>query len=534
MIRHSLTEVERMGNRVNLDAMIPREDFAVLDSGLPAATDNPIKEFPISYLTDGSPILKLLRKPDFQRETNHWTPSQIVTFIASFLDNEVIPSLIFWDSPTYIYVLDGGHRLSALRSWIEDDFGDKTLSSDFYKGQAISDEQKRVAIRTRKLVESKIGRYSDLVKLVDSPSTDVKSKRAKVLFKRTLILQWVHGSPDVAESSFYKINSQGTPLDDIERMLIENRKKPIAIAARMTLRAGSGHKYWSSFTIDLAQQKCLENSKFLHDLLFEPESDEPLKTVDVPTGGSVSPVDALSLLVDFFTIAGNRDLPQKSIGQYAEDATGQATLNVLQNSLEVLSRITGHYGGSLGLHTAVYFYNDKGKHSKFLFLGIVSLITEKIRNNDSHFFKKFTKTRKTLEDFLIENKSLIGIILQNLGKNQRIPKMKDMFDYLVSEGMTGQPLDVQKVIGHLGLKGRILDIRAVQTSPTITDETKDTLMIRNAINSAQPCPLCGGRLEINKSVSYDHSQDKKHDGTGDIENIQHAHFYCNNSKDSLL
>jgi hypothetical protein len=90
------------------------------------------------------------------------------------------------------------------------------------------------------------------------------------------------------------------------------------------------------------------------------------------------------------------------------------------------------------------------------------------------------------------------------------------------------------VIGHLGLKGRILDIRSVQTSPTITDETKDTLMIRNAIKSAQPCPLCGGRLEINKSVSYDHSQDKKHAGTGDVENIQHAHFYCNNSKDSLL
>ena len=96
----------------------------------------------------------------------------------------------------------------------------------------------------------------------------------------------------------------------------------------------------------------------------------------------------------------------------------------------------------------MYFYNDKGKHSKFLFLGILALVTEKIRFNDNYFFKKFTKTRSFLEEFLIENKSLIGIILQNLGKNQRIPKMKEMFYYLVSEGMTGQPLDVQKVIGH--------------------------------------------------------------------------------------
>jgi len=430
--------------------------------------------------------------------------------------------------------LDGGHRLSALRSWIEDDYGDKTVSSDFYVGQALSDEQKRIALKTRKLVEDKIGRYSDLVKLVDSPSADIKSKRSKVLFKRTLILQWVHGSPDVAESSFYKINSQGTPLDDVERMLIENRKKPIAIAARMTLRAGSGHKYWSAFTSETALAKCLDVSKSLHDLLFEPESDEPLKTVDVPTAGSVSPVDALSLLVDFLTIAGNRLQPQKSIGQYEDDSTGEKTLDVLGNALEVLSRITGHYAGSLGLHTAVYFYNDKGKHSKFLFLGIVALITDKIRTNDTYFFKKFTKTRVVLERFLIENKSLLGIILQNLGKNQRIPKMRDMFDYLVSEGMTGNGLDVEKVIGQLGLKGRILDVRSVQTSPSITDETKDTLMIRNAIRSAQPCPICGGLLEVNKSVSYEHSQDRKFGGTGDIENIQHAHFYCNNSKDTLL
>jgi Protein of unknown function DUF262 len=392
MISRSFDEV-KMGNRVNLDAMIPREDFAVLDGGFPAATDNPIKEFPISYLQSGSPIIKLLRKPEFQRETNHWNPAQIATFIASFLDNEVIPSLIFWDSPTFIYVLDGGHRLSALRSWIEDDYGDRSLSEHFYQGQALSDEQKKVAQKTRLLVEDKIGRFSDLVKLVDSPSVDLKSKRAKVLFKRTLILQWVHGSPDVAESSFYKINSQGTPLDDVERMLIENRAKPIAIAARMTLRAGTGHKYWSSFTMESARDKGLELSKMLHDLLFEPESDEPLKTVDVPTGGSVSPVDALALLVDFFTIAGNRSLPQKSISQYADDTTGEKTLEILENGLEVLSRITGHYDGSLGLHTAVYFYNDKGKHSKHLFLAIVSLVADKIRNNDSHFFKKFTRSR---------------------------------------------------------------------------------------------------------------------------------------------
>jgi hypothetical protein len=296
----------KMANRTNLDAMIPRQDFAVQD-GPHHATDDPIKEFPIFYLQPSSPILKLLRKPDFQRETNHWSPKQIVTFISSFLDNEVIPSVIFWDSSSYIFILDGGHRLSALRAWMEDDYGDKIISTDFYKGQSISEDQKKTAQRTRSLVEKEIGRYSDLTKLVDSVGTDRDSKRAKVLFKRKLILQWVQGSPELAESSFYKINSQGTPLDDTERMLIENRRKPIAIAARIIFRAGSGHKYWSWFTDETMKEKSVALAKELYDLLFEPEADEPLKTVDLPVGGSVSPVDALSLLVEFLTLAANRE-----------------------------------------------------------------------------------------------------------------------------------------------------------------------------------------------------------------------------------
>ena len=59
---------------------------------------------------------------------DHWTPEQVVTFVASFLDSEVIPSLILWKSPMYIFVIDGGHRLSALRAWMGDDYGDNAIS----------------------------------------------------------------------------------------------------------------------------------------------------------------------------------------------------------------------------------------------------------------------------------------------------------------------------------------------------------------------------------------------------------------------
>ncbi len=294
MMRH-LSEVSEVPKHVDLDAMIPREDFGSVEDEF--ALDL-IKDFPITH------------------------PDQVVTFIASFLDNEVIPSLILWKSPRYIFVIDGGHRLSALRAWVEDDYGDGATSQVFYQGE-ISDEQKAIAKRTRKLIESAVGRHADLRKLVDAKDAlEAKRRRAQVLVTRGLNLQWVQGSAAVAETSFFKINSQGTPLDEIEEMLIRNRRKPIAIAARAILRAGTGHKYWSSFTPESVRE-IEESAKELHDLLFEPETTVPLKTLEVPLGGSISPVDALALLIEFLTIASNRLAEPKPIEKYDDDDSGR-------------------------------------------------------------------------------------------------------------------------------------------------------------------------------------------------------------------
>jgi hypothetical protein len=69
-----------MAKRVNLDGMIPREDFEIQEEE--TAIDL-FKDFPITQLAD-SPYFKLLRKPDFQRETNHWSREQVATFVANF------------------------------------------------------------------------------------------------------------------------------------------------------------------------------------------------------------------------------------------------------------------------------------------------------------------------------------------------------------------------------------------------------------------------------------------------------------------
>src|SRR6478752_5765036 len=103
---------------VNLDAMIVRADFAQM--GDPDSSYDSITGISLENLAPSGLIGKLLRKPDFQRETNHWSPNQVVSLISSFINGDLIPSVILWKSTLFLFVIDGGHRLSVLKAWIED------------------------------------------------------------------------------------------------------------------------------------------------------------------------------------------------------------------------------------------------------------------------------------------------------------------------------------------------------------------------------------------------------------------------------
>jgi hypothetical protein len=200
-----------MPDTVVLDAMIVRDDFAVVGPS-PQSAAEPIKALSIENLGANSMLVPLLRKPDFQRETNQWTPKQVVTFLESFLDNELIPSIILWQSDAYVFVIDGGHRLSALRAWIEDDYGDGPISRKFF-GNELTSSQKKVAKKTRELVNDRIGTHKDVKDALINQSTygERLVMRAKNMATRSLSLQWVTGDAAKAETSFFKINTQGTP-----------------------------------------------------------------------------------------------------------------------------------------------------------------------------------------------------------------------------------------------------------------------------------------------------------------------------------
>jgi hypothetical protein len=105
-----------MPNKVNLDAMIPRQDFLseeAADNG--AAGDRGKQSASATDLRSGEMFFSTLRKPDFQRETSAWSPVMVTEFVRAFVDDELVPSVICWLSPSRLsFVIDGAHRLSAI------------------------------------------------------------------------------------------------------------------------------------------------------------------------------------------------------------------------------------------------------------------------------------------------------------------------------------------------------------------------------------------------------------------------------------
>ncbi|HAS95152.1 MAG: hypothetical protein A2X56_07980 [Nitrospirae bacterium GWC2_57_13] len=125
-----------MADIINLDALLPREDFEI---NTEQTNSQPSQTIQIRDLEKDSFFYNVIRKPDFQRETNEWGIGKITDFITSFLDGDLIPAIILWQSGSNIFVIDGAHRLSSLIAWVQADYGDGLVSKLFY--ETISDEQ---------------------------------------------------------------------------------------------------------------------------------------------------------------------------------------------------------------------------------------------------------------------------------------------------------------------------------------------------------------------------------------------------------
>ncbi|MFA6467044.1 MAG: DUF262 domain-containing protein [Patescibacteria group bacterium] len=510
-------------SKVNLDALIPRADFES------AGADNSLNYFDkitiSSYQTNL--FYPFLRKPDFQRETSEWDIKKNYDFIKSFIDGDLIPSIILWRSQSgFYFVIDGAHRLSALTSWILDDYGDGDASLKFYNN-AISEDQKEIANNARKYINKNLGAYKDIIESTNSSNPNSEYiKIAKNLGAHSLQVQWISGNAKKAEQSFFKINQQGVPLNNTEIKLLQSRKKGNCIAARAIIRAGSGHKYWSEFSAE-NQKTIQEISEEINKILFSPPLKSPIKSLDyLPIAGKISSTQALPLIFDFINITNVIPLDFKD--KINDDLNGEETLKYLKNVRKIAWRINSVHPSSLGLHPAVYFYSSDGRHKTASFYAIATFIQELENKNE---FNKFIKVRDKFEELLLSYDYLIQDINRHYRQAMKsYVHIKDFYMDCIEMLGAGETIKemiegIVKIPKYKYLKTSHPAIDIVK-SGEFTKERKSAVFIKDALKNATRCKICNGHLHVN-SITIDHINRKEDGGLGNIDNGQITHPYCN-------
>lgn len=507
--------------KVNLDAIIPREDFDVEENQSPGKKKETIS---IEDIKSDSFFFISVRKPDFQRETNEWDENKIAQFIGSFVQGDLIPAIILWrSSGGYLFVIDGSHRLSSLSAWVNDDYGDGHISKMFYDG-LIPDEQIEIAEKTRKIINSTIGSYKDY-KLALTHPEKVKQeivKNAKNLGALAIQLQWVEGDSTKAENSFFKINQQAAPIDKTELTLLKTRRFPNSIAARAIIRSGKGHKYWSKFHSSV-QDEIQELAVKINDVLFNPKLNTPIKTLDIPIGGKLYAASTLPLILDFVNISN--EISAKS--NLEEDEDGTETIRYLRRTLKIANLINSNHPSSLGLHPVIFFYSKDGRHKPALFYSIVHFVMDLEKREK---LNDFVKTRASIEsivwnfDYLIQQinrkyrsaqssyqqisnflRKCMETLLEGKSENETIKFLiSSEFDYLTIENQEFEET----------------------SSYDFNTNRKSAVYIKDAIEGAPKCKICNGLIHRN-SISIDHKERKEYGGFGRVDNGQLTHPYCN-------
>lgn len=510
-------------SKINLDALIPREDFEILGN---KTTSSQITSLSITDLLNQI-FYQILRKPDFQRETNEWDSKKIYEFVDSFIEGELIPSIILWRSQSgLIFVIDGAHRLSALISWIHDDYGDGEISQKFYENN-IPEDQIEIAQKTRNLIDKKIGSYSEISTASKENSSPLEyMNRANNISVNAVQVQWVPGDAQKAENSFFKINQKASKIDPTELKLLESRKKPNCISARAIIRAGKGHKYWSDFRAE-NQVKIQNLAEEINKIFFSPQLKTPVKTMDIPIGGKISSAQTLPLILEFVNQVNN--VPQKFKESLEDDANGEKTVLFLKNARKIAWRINSVHASSLGLHPIIYFYSKEGKYKTASFYAMTNFVLELIKKNK---LNEFITAREEFEKFIVN----YDYVTQQINRKYRsalkgLPYVSKFYFAIIekiNEGLDHEQ-SIRKVIETDEFNFIILVEDKKDTKNTRKDfdtESKSAVFIKEALDKGIKCKICNGFIHRN-SITIDHIVRKEDGGKGQIENAQLTHPYCN-------
>lgn len=507
-------------SRVNLDALIPREDFEITRN----REDAPIK--PNVQLRDLEPrefFFSALRKPDFQRETDDWDPQRVADLIETFLNGDLIPAIVLWRNRDLYFVIDGAHRLSALIAWVHDDYGDGDVSHKFFN-RNIPAEQSKIAKRTRELVEKAFGSYQDHKKAVEQPerfSKEIQTRARQLGASLSLELQWVRGESSAkADQSFKRINQRSAIISPQEFHLLETRRQPITVASRAILRRGAGHKYWED-----RRQEIETLSGEIHDMLYLPALQSPIKTPDLPVGGSPYAANALVTVHDLVSLCVPKEAKERMA---VDDTDGATTVECLKFTRRAMQLLCSNHPSSMGLHPAIYFYSWTGKHQPILLLTLMSLILEYDKQKK---LDDFVEVRSQFEEFLTGNRALVNQVIRKFGsKDPKDGKLRGFYQGALSALEQKTPLE--RLIPKLR-ENPIYSFLQPDEAPYPTaagkgysSRARTGILISEFLAKGPRCQECNSSLPV-QALSVDHNDRREDGGSNSTENAGVTHPYCN-------
>lgn len=512
-----------------------------------------------------------IRKPDFQRETNAWSPFQCCEFIESVVKGQIIPSIILWKNEVngLVYVLDGAHRLSIIRAWMIDDYGDASI--DYYERRDI-DTIKKVAKDTRNLINNKIGSfeqfkksYNDLQRKIEEGKAP-KSEMGERDFRQAtfysdvisgnaaLFAQWERGNYESAEQSFLRINRQGQPLAPAESTLIEYRKGSYSRVIMHIANAGEPGYYWPTDLIDNDLQTIVaslnQKAKGIYERLFIPPFSLPIKELSVPILVAPAYFQKHNYLMEFIPLIywnSISDDPEQQIEFLSLDHKKDSEI-VIKNANELMTAIDtkiSHIASfnndpkSLSIVPLFYWYNERGQFIRALFYSWIYWL---LQGNDSEVFQRkiiYTSNRENIELIMFHFKKEISAYAAKSGAGLKAVKQLALFyEKLINyfherkdqaikfddlENDIPIFLDEKRLVKNINRTGRVYTTR---------DKTQSN--INELFKSSIRCHICGGIVDLKfGGIQYDHVEKYKDVKNTDPENLRPTHPFCNNNRDKI-
>jgi 5-methylcytosine-specific restriction endonuclease McrA len=521
---------------VNLDALIAREDFIAPIDNIGSPGEGGKASASATDLRRAESFFETLRKPDFQRETAAWSPTTVCDFIEAFVSNDLIPSVICWQSPARLtFIIDGAHRLSAIIAWLEDDYGAGKRSVEFYG--KIPEEQERIHDKTRELVKRRVGSYVEWRSETANPGSFPELiAKVRGLAHAKVPLLWVPGSDATkAEKAFFTINQSAVEIDATELKILNARSKPNAVTARTIVRNATGTKYWESFTKD-GQKEIVADGKSVYAALYIPPLQTPPRTEELPVAGHGYGSQTLPLIFDLVNIANKFPVEDASKNKkkylvpqgHAKPEEGP-TLETMRATLRLVSRVTTTHPSSLGLHPAVYFYAINYRHQPTAVLAVLQFIQDMA---DIDEFLEFTRHRGKFEEFLVNHKLFINqLTLKHGSMVKGFLPIRDYYRFVFDRVKAGRnEREIESDLSSNEKYQTLVKEKPIKSKKpkAFSQDAKNVKLMSDVLASAFVCNLCGARID-KKSMHLDHILDKSKGGLGNLDNSQWLHPYCDST-----